>query len=50
MENMKLVTWRNEGNLEFVDCIISPTDQVELFKKELTEEGATDIHIYTIIQ
>ena len=48
MENMKLVTWRNERNLEFVDCAISPTDQVELFQKELTEEGLTDIRIYTI--
>lgn len=50
MENMKLVTWRNEGREDFVDCAISPADQVELFQKELTEEGLTDIQIYTIIQ
>ena len=50
MENMKLVTWRNEGREDFVDCFISPTDQVELFQKELTEEGATDIRVYKIIQ
>lgn len=49
MENMKLVTWRNEGNPEFVDCAISPADQVELFQKELAEEGITDIRIYTIV-
>ena len=39
MENMKLVTWRNEGREDFIDCAISPKDQTELFQKELIEEG-----------
>ena len=49
MENEKLVTWRNEGREDFVDCAISPEDQVQLFQKELTEEGATDIQVHKII-
>ena len=49
MENTKLVTWRNEGREDFVDCAISPVDQVELFRRELTAEGATDIQVHKII-